>query len=392
VANIRILALDGGGTRAGLLARALGEIYGERTRGREILRRFAFAAGNSGGSIVLAALCCDCTPREIVDLYADPKEVRRLFSPTWVASVPCIGELLPHYSSRGKFAALKEVLDRYRRAGEPAPSTIRITDWPGHIGADVRLLVTAFDYDRERAAFFRSDVTSFTRSSSPSTDPTLAEAVHASTNAPISYFDRPAAFNGRRYWDGAMAGYNNPVLAAVIEALAAHPDRVEDFRVLSIGTGTSVRPLTTDGARPPLGRKPRGERLCEALALAATVILDDPPDAALFHAYMAMRQPLPARGARAAGHLVRISPMVRPEWDGERWMLPAGVTQDQFAAMADMRLDPMKRRELECVRLMGELWIEGKLANQPIRFGERFRCDIGHDRFAEAADHWLAIA
>ena len=61
MAKIRILALDGGGTRAGIIARALAEIYGGDVGGRQILRRFDYAAANSGGSIVLAALCCDCT-------------------------------------------------------------------------------------------------------------------------------------------------------------------------------------------------------------------------------------------------------------------------------------------------------------------------------------------
>lgn len=54
-------------------------------------------------------------------------------------------------------------------------------------------------------------------------DATLVEAVHASTNAPIRYYDEPAEVSGRRYWDGALGGYNNPVLAAVVEALANGP-------------------------------------------------------------------------------------------------------------------------------------------------------------------------
>jgi hypothetical protein len=393
--TIRILALDGGGSRAGILARALAEIYGADSPGRTILRRFRYVAANSGGSIVLAALCCDCTPREISELYDDPATVRRLFSPKWVAGVPILRDVFPRYSSAGKLAALREVLDRKQAAGEPAPSSIRLSEWPERIGANVSLLVTAFDYDRRRAAFFRSSrQRSLTKSSTAAVDPTLAEAVHASTNAPIVYFDRPAAFGGRRYWDGAMAGYNNPVLAAVIEALANEPaERVPDFRVLSIGTGTTVRPLTTEGASPPLGKEPSGEGLFRALRIAASSVLDDPPDAAMFHAHMALRQKLPAHGETYSdGTLVRVSPMLRPEWDGGRWTLPRGLDERDFAAIAGLELDGMDREALDMVRLMAELWIEGRLANQPIRMGERFRCEIGHDRFAQALWHWLRIA
>lgn len=393
MAKIRILALDGGGTRAGIIARALAEIYGGDVGGRQILRRFDYAAANSGGSIVLAALCCDCTPRRIVELFDDPATVRRLFSPTWVARVPGLRRIVPPYSSEGKFAALQRILDENGKEGEAPASSIKLVDWPKRIGGDVNLLITAFDYDRQRAVFFRSNRASLARSSAPSVEPTLAEAVHASTNAPIEYFDKPAAFAGRRYWDGAMGGYNNPVLAAVIEALANDPERFEDYRVLSIGTGTNVRPFTTEGARPPLGERPPDEGWFTALETAAMVIMDDPPDAAMFEAHMALRQPLPPRdGAFSDGTLVRISPLVRPEWDGVQWTLPRGVSEDDFRALVDLRLDPMARAELEIVRLMAELWIGGTLRNQPIRMGDRFRCEIGHDRFAEAVEHWLRIA
>jgi hypothetical protein len=218
--------------------------------------------------------------------------------------------------------------------------------------------------------------------------------VHASTNAPIVYFDRPAAFDGHRYWDGAMAGYNNPVLAAVIEALANEPaDRVPDFRVLSIGTGTSVRPFTTEGVAPPLGVARPAVCWLQSLRIALGAILDDPPDAALFHAHMALRQRLPVPGGTVSdGTLVRISPLVRPEWDEGGWRLPRGVSEDDFAAMAALPLDPMRRDDLEIVRLMAELWIGGTLANQPIRMGARFGCEIGLDRFGDAIEHWLRIA
>ena len=149
-----------------------------------------------------------------------------MYSPRWAAifkRILPLRILFPPYSSSGKAKALNDLFDRNRQNGEPAPSSIRLTDWPRYLGHDVNLLVTAYDYDRERAAFFRSNDKSAAQSPAPHVGATLAEAVHASTNVPIFAFDEPAEVRGRRYWDGGLAGYNNPVLAAVVEAMTNFP-------------------------------------------------------------------------------------------------------------------------------------------------------------------------
>ncbi len=107
MSKIRILSLDGGGSRAGLLATTLGALYGRDTPGRDIVRQFDFIAGNSGGSIVLTALCCNYTPDDIEIFYRDPATLRRMFSPKWTARVPLLRWVLPRYSTAGKFEALK---------------------------------------------------------------------------------------------------------------------------------------------------------------------------------------------------------------------------------------------------------------------------------------------
>jgi hypothetical protein len=45
---------------------------------------------------------------------------------------------------------------------------------------------------------------------------------------PIFAFDEPAEVRGRRYWDGGLAGYNNLVLAAVVEAMTNFPGETEN--------------------------------------------------------------------------------------------------------------------------------------------------------------------
>jgi len=392
---IRILSLDGGGTRAGVHAMTLGEIYGADTPGRDIIRKFDYAAGNSGGSLVLTALCCNYTPGEVAAFYHDPAVLRRLYCPRWVASVPLLRDVLPRYSSRGKFKALKRMFDRKAQPGKPPPSAIPIQDWPKVLDCDVNLLVTAFDYDRERAVFFRSNRASRAKSSEPAIDATLVESVHASTNAPIIFFDRPAEFSGHRFWDGALAGYNNPVLAAVLEALANQPQEASSMVVLSIGTGTSAQPLITDGAPPPLGKVLDGTCQFAAIEKVATVIVDDPPDAATFHAHVALRQPMPsANQPSVQGNLVRLCPLVRPLWNASTgaWSLPGGLSDSEFQALVEMPSDAMTRDDVELNWKMCDLWLANKIPNQPIQMGAHLRCDIGHEWFAAAIAHWRLIS
>jgi hypothetical protein len=52
----------------------------------------------------------------------------------------------------------------------------------------------------------------------------------------------------------------------------------------------------------------------------------------------------------------------------------------------------MTEPELALIRTMCDLWIAGEIRNQPIRMGEHLRCDIGHEKFSEAAAHWRRIA
>jgi hypothetical protein len=55
----RILSLDGGGSWALIQVKALIELFGLDTPGREVLQNFNLVAANSGGSIVLGCLVED---------------------------------------------------------------------------------------------------------------------------------------------------------------------------------------------------------------------------------------------------------------------------------------------------------------------------------------------
>ena len=65
-------------------------------------------------------------------------------------------------------------------------------------------IFTAYNYNRDRAKFFHS-WNSKTSTLSPSINVNLVDAIHASTNAPMTFFDKPAQIQDNRFWDGGLA-------------------------------------------------------------------------------------------------------------------------------------------------------------------------------------------
>ncbi len=81
----RILSLDGGGSWALIQVKALIELYGLDTPGREILQDFNLVAANSGGSIVLGCLIENFSLRKILAFFNDEGE-RKQSSPKQIRS------------------------------------------------------------------------------------------------------------------------------------------------------------------------------------------------------------------------------------------------------------------------------------------------------------------
>ena len=398
--RIKILSLDGGGSFAAVEAKALGKLFGMNRPGDEIIAQFDVVAATSGGSVVAAALCCGFTPGEIAALYRDPDSVRRLFSPRWVAPVPGLRSILPRHSAERKRASLGAVLERHQQPGAPNCHSA-LSAWHARFDGKVNLIFTAFDYDRERATFFRSNMASATKSTTKPFDVSLLDAIHASTNAPIVFFDKPALIGGRRFWDGGLAGYNNPVLAGVVEALAGPRSGAPDICVLSIGTKAHAWPQLDADETPPLGRKRAGTNCIAAIKKAAIAVLSDPPDVATFHAYVALNQGVPKNAGGIldsnvpppSDPVVRLCPLLQPEWNAtlQRWQYPSGLTPPEFDTLCEMQPDAMDEASLALIAKFAERWIDGALPNQPIRSGERLRCDIGDETFAMGAARWQRL-
>ncbi len=391
----QLLSLDGGGTWALLQAQTLGEIYGANTPGHAILAQFDLVAANSGGSIVLGGLLANRTPAEIEALFTDADDRTQIFKRTFWSNVPFAGRIAARYDTRAKLAGLDRIFGRYR----PAPAGLPCNHWTLENLADQlraaspalfpagkpppHVLVAGFNLDQRRANFFRSPPG---RRDDPTDQLRVIEALHFSSSAPIRFFDEPAtadlshATGDTPFWDGAMGGHNNPVHVAVLEALSLGWD-LTDAAVLSLGTGSVQLPLA--GAAPAgtaadfVARRVDPGSLRSAVQLAATTIVEDPPDAATFAVHLLLEKlgcP-PALGRRC----VRLSPLVRPRLPpgapagaslGPPRFGPAGpVTAADlklFRQLRDLEMDATEDNDVRAIAALGRAWLRDEITNQTL--------------------------
>jgi uncharacterized protein len=302
---------------------------------------------------------------------------------------------VPKYSTEHKLAALKRVLAPDGGGVGDVPLPQAAAAIPCHGPDDIHLLITAFDYDLNRALFFRSSEIKAPQwgEGRASSDLTLAEAIHASSTAPVSYFDKPAQFprHPGRYWDGAIAGCNNPVLAAVTEAVGKGQDPRE-VAVLSIGTATVALPRQEPGKPPsPFAQPILKPGIVPDLRKVATAIIDDPPDIATFLAHVMTGS---GRGVKrpADSRVVRMNPMIAPVRKRGRLSAPGSMTPEEFDFLKKLGLDAIKKPEVDAIAGYADLWLKDVAPNQPIRMnGETFEAELGQEKFSKAKAAWEAI-
>jgi hypothetical protein len=264
----------------------------------------------------------------------------------------------------------------------------------GHNGDPLRIMIVGFDYDRNRGTYFRSTPVAMPcLGVTNAADITLAEAIHASTNAPVNYFDGAAVFPERtvRYWDGGITGNNNPVLAAVTEARVIGKS-AQEISALSLGTGTVQLLQGTQGqADSPYYAPWRSSGLAADINKMASSILDDPPDAASFLAHvMTLGGALPAP---AVSRIVRMNPVVAPvEIDGQL-RPPGSMTVAQFQYLCNLGMDALTQTEVNAISTYAELWLSGQAPNQLIHTdgGTPLPMTIGYGSFSAALAAWEAI-
>jgi uncharacterized protein len=391
----RILSLDGGGTWSLIQVKALMALYGENTSGHSVLKNFDLVAGNSGGSLVLGGLVENLKLSELFSYFQDENKRRAIFSPTKSLFNRVLRALIkvgPQHSTEAKVRAILELLPN---AGIVSLSKVASNLRPNNSTIATHLLIIGFDYDRNRAAFFRSAKAGGRKGwgSGEISDIRLADAIHASTNAPVNYFDFPAIFpKGRRYWDGGVTGCNNPVLAAVTEALVLGV-KPTDVVALSLGTGTLSLPWPKPGQPPsPFTQPPVHQSVLTDVKKLAASILDDPPDIATFlaHVMTGAGEDVPAP---ADSHIVRMSPLISPVLDANgNFSLPTGLTPDEFESLREMDIDVVEQSQFDTINKFAEHWLQGDVYNQPIRMnGATMRAEIGFTSFSKAKSVWEFI-
>lgn len=409
MAEFRILSLDGGGSWALIQVRALTRIF-ERVLGKsaaqitghDVLRHFDLAAANSGGTLTLAGLLHNWSLADLLALFKVEDNRRKIFAKTdaWHRhAFRAVAGIGPIYSTAKKRTGLEAIMGAHGRAP--------IADLPARVGANyagrqTQLLFCAHNYDTQRAAFMRSDGDSRAASSKRRETLTLLDAVHASANPPVNLFDLPAECgeDKERYWDGAIAGHNNPVMAAVIETLANaaryNTSRAE-IKALSLGTGTTTLPLNrgdlSDDDKVLHIEVERPWLFADVKKLALS-IMSDPPDTATFNAHMLLDGALPDHEATAMGPspIVRLNPLIQPMPNGNGgWRLPDGYTTQTFKALRDLDMDGVSKEDVEIIDAFCDRWMADAIANQPVRANTRtFRAEIGHRKFSQALDEAVA--
>jgi hypothetical protein len=198
----------------------------------------------------------------------------------------------------------------------------------------------------------------------------------------------------RRYWDGGVAAYNNPVLAAVTEALANGVPAAR-IDVLSIGTASTMRPRADATVGAPLAKPDAHPGPIRDLVKLTGAILDEPPDAATFIAHVALgiRMPAGPHDPVADGALVRMNPVIRPVRIDGAWALPpgSGFSLQEFETLAGLDSDAVAPREVALIDRFAQRWLADLFPNQPIRAGRDFAVEIGHATFSEAARAWRKL-
>lgn len=382
----RILSLDGGGTWALIEVMALIDLYGSSTTGHQVLSDFDMVAANSGGSIVLGGLVDDMTLDDLLAFFMSQQKRDSVF----VKKVHLPDT--PKYRTAGKLAGLEAAFPN--RGGQLMPDAV--LDIPGKTsGKPVHLLIMGFDYDRNCARFFRSAAASGANLGDG--DPAqvrLVDAIHASSTAPVLYFDQPAVLPsdpGKRYWDGGVTGNNNPVLAAVTEAIVlGHPP--ENIVALSLGTGTVARPpQPPDEPDSVLFAKPYSQGVLADVEKLAGAIVDDPPDAASFIAHV-MTGASPGLPAPVDSRIVRMNPMVAPMGGPGAWSLPDGMSEDTFTALVNLGMDATAQADVMNIQALATLWLDDKARNQPIRMNGDLAPEVGHALHSQAREAWETLS
>lgn len=393
--TFKILSLDGGGSWAIIQLLTLHDRYGN-IKGHELLRKFDLIIANSGGSIVLAALAEDYSLNEAINLFKLKQNREQIFHkntfkdrffPTDYLRGLGLG-FGPKYSSIKK----KETFEKLF----PMVNNLQMDDLPVTIGKEsLKIVVCTYDALNNRAKFFKS----YSKSDSVK----LTQAINGSSNAPVQYFDFPARFKAKKsevfyeLWDGALGGFNNPVLAGIIEAYKLGV-KMESLKVVSLGTSNKLmsidekkqfwkwKQIATKYRRKKLTfkkLKPQFKFFMATVLNQAKTILYQPPDTANYIAMIFFKA---NTGKTPSQNFVRLSPMIHFDSNSDNEIIP--IINKLYA----LDMDLTKDSDIDLLFNCFESWKKGKIYNQPIDFEVKRNNDVllieGQKTYSDGIDQW----
>jgi len=392
----KILSLDGGGAWSIIQLKALQKIaitnnrYGiDADDTLSFLGNFDLIIGNSGGCIALAAILEYGKFSLAIKNFSDPKLREQIFDininkPAWYSFIERgLRKNIkgPRYSAEKKKEGLKNILKNWNI---PLTKIPKKAQWE-----KTQIVICSFDYNRERAVFFRSNNNSKANShiitgKGSFKDITLVNAVHCSSNAPVQFFDKPAyaEFTDNttgRFWDGAIGGYNNPSIAGITEALA-NGIEMHNIKLLSVGTGNLFLPLVNKDLKSPVNKYffadyEKGEDLAKAIRMMGTSIVAEPPDSSSYMSYLLLACNIPGNLNR----YIRMNPVIQPHLDeNENWDYPEPYKsneelQQEFNALIQLEMDAWESKDFDIISKFTDFWLNDLIPNQAIRTDSKLK-------------------
>jgi hypothetical protein len=395
----KILSLDGGGSWSLLQLLTLNERY-PGASGHEVLREYDLVIANSGGSIVLAALAENWPISKGLSLFEDENIRRSIFSQNRFIErffpadyTRLFGNFGPKYSAKRKGEAFRNLF--------PEIDKKQMCELPEFIGKEaLKMAVCTYDALNNRAKFFKSygygEDTCFDSIR-------LTQAIHGSSNAPIQYFDFPARFKASEtevyyeLWDGALGGFNNPVMAGIIEAIKLGVPRKE-ISVVSLGTGNKLMSMEDKKRFYEVKQRSIQERrkklrlfklkyqleyFVKSVLNQAKTILYQPPDWANYIAMMFLFEAIPEE---PSSRFIRLSPMIHIDEH-----TPAAVVS-LLKSLYGLDMDLTEDEDIRLIQQCFEAWKQGTINNQPLAYKvdrqNNLHCICGGRSFADVMDEW----
>ncbi len=237
--RFQVLALDGGGVR-GIFTAALLAGFEDDIEG-SVLGHFDLVVGTSTGGIIALGLGAGLSPRDILEFYISEKD--RIFA------------------NRLGWRTLRQLFVAKHRSGRLEAAVRRIFRTTLLGESKVPLVIPAYNLGENDVYLFKTP--HHPRLKRDHKVPMWAVAM-ATCAAPTFFpsFRLPA--DQVRLVDGGVWA-NNPAMVGVTEAVSMFGQRLEDVRVLSLGTTSSVRTRPSRLDNGGLIRWARGPNVIDVL-------------------------------------------------------------------------------------------------------------------------------